>query len=54
MKAAYVILIIVVLALVVWDIITWTFDIYTYLELGALTALTIKLVVVEKQEAQQR
>ena len=52
MKAAYVILIAVALAFVVWDIITGTFDIHTFLALGALIALTIKLAVLENQEQQ--
>lgn len=52
MKAAYVILIVVALAFVVWDIITDTFDIYTFLALGALIALTISLVVLENREHQ--
>lgn len=50
MKAAYVILIAVALAFVVWDILTWTFDIYTFLVAGALIALTIKLAVLENRE----
>lgn len=50
MKASYVILISIALGFVVWDILTQTFDVYFFLVAGALIALTVGLVVLEKRE----
>jgi hypothetical protein len=52
MKIAAVILIAVGLAYALWDLITQTLDIYTFLMLAVVIALSSWIVAIENQEQQ--